>query len=207
MTLFLAAAAGTRVCIRPIPKIGRNAVASCEVTTTGCVEAARPVGEEGNGFNYLLDGLNAERVLVAAEALGTGRAALRRAVEYARERVVFGRPIGKNQGVAFPLAEAHARLHAAELVIRKAAWLIDNGQPARRAGERGQVARRRGRLRGRRRGHADPRRLRLRKGVPRRALLAGGAADAHRPDLAGDGAQLPRAARARPAAVVLGRRP
>jgi acyl-CoA dehydrogenase len=67
------------------------------------------VGEEGRGFSYLLDGLNAERILVAAEAIGIGRAALRAAVGYAKERVVFDRPIGMNQGVAFPLAQAHAR--------------------------------------------------------------------------------------------------
>jgi len=85
--------------------------------------------EEGKGFKYLLSGLNAERVLIASEALGIGRAALRRAVNYANERVIFGRPIGKNQGVAFPLAEAKMRLDAAELMIRKAAWLLDNDQP------------------------------------------------------------------------------
>jgi len=94
------------------------------------VDAADRVGEEGRGFTYLLDGLNAERVLVAAEALGTGRAALRRAVAYAKERVVFGRPIGQNQGISFPLAQAHAHLGAAELAIRQASWRIDNGLPA-----------------------------------------------------------------------------
>jgi acyl-CoA dehydrogenase len=87
------------------------------------------IGEEGRGFKYLLDGLNAERILIAAEALGIGRAALRRAVNYANERVVFGRPIGKNQGIAFPLAEARTRLDAAELMIRKAAWKLDQGLP------------------------------------------------------------------------------
>jgi acyl-CoA dehydrogenase len=87
------------------------------------------VGEEGEGFRYLLDGLNAERILIAAEALGIGRAALRRAVNYANERVIFDRPIGKNQGIAFPLAQARTQLDAAELMIKKAAWLIDNGKP------------------------------------------------------------------------------
>jgi acyl-CoA dehydrogenase len=119
------------VTIRPIPKVGRNAVASCEVSYDGLdVEASDRVGEEGRGFGYLLDGLNAERVLVAAEALGTGRAALRRAVSYARQRTVFGRPIGQNQGISFPLAEAHARLAAAELAIRQASWRIDHDLPA-----------------------------------------------------------------------------
>jgi acyl-CoA dehydrogenase len=128
LTLFVARLRDPAVTIRPIPKAGRNAVASCEVTYDGLfVEAADRVGDEGQGFYYLLDGLNAERVLVAAEALGTGRAALRRAVAYAGERTVFGRPIGQNQGIAFPLAAAHARLAAAALTIREAAWRIDAG--------------------------------------------------------------------------------
>jgi acyl-CoA dehydrogenase len=130
LTLFLARLRDPAVGIRPIPKAGRNAVASCEVSYEGLyVDAADRVGDEGQGFYYLLDGLNAERVLVAAEALGTGRAALRRAVAYAGERNVFGRPIGQNQGVAFPLAAAHARLAAAGLAIREAAWRIDAGLP------------------------------------------------------------------------------
>jgi acyl-CoA dehydrogenase len=130
LTLFVAGLKDPAVTIRPIPKVGRNAVASCEVAYDGLyVDAADRVGEEGRGFYYLLDGLNAERVLVASEALGTGRAALRRAVAYARERMVFGRPIGANQGIAFPLADAHARLGAAELVIRQASWRIDQGLP------------------------------------------------------------------------------
>jgi len=87
------------------------------------------VGDEGEGFRYLLDGFNPERILIAAEALGTGRAALRRAVAYANERIVFGRPIGQNQGLAFPLAEAHLRLRAAELAVREAAWRYDQGLP------------------------------------------------------------------------------
>ena len=75
------------------------------------------------------DSLNPERILVASEALGIGHASIKRAVRYANERVVFGRPIGKNQGIAFPLAEAHARLHAAELVIREASFRYDRGLP------------------------------------------------------------------------------
>jgi acyl-CoA dehydrogenase len=131
LTLFLAPLRDPAVTIRPIPKVGRNAVASCEVSYDGLrVPAADRVGAEGRGFRYLLDGLNAERVLVAAEALGTGRAALRRAVGYAKERIVFGRPIGQNQGVAFPLAQAHARLAAADLAIRHAAGRIDAGLPS-----------------------------------------------------------------------------
>ena len=138
LTLFVASLKDPAVGIRAIPKLGRNAVASCEVSYDGLyVDAADRVGEEGQGFRYLLDGLNAERVLVASEALGTGRAALRRAVSYASSRVVFGRPIGANQGIAFPLAEAHARLGAAALAIREASWRIDNGLPC---GEQANIA-------------------------------------------------------------------
>jgi acyl-CoA dehydrogenase len=130
MTLFLVDRHAPGVEARAIPKMGRNAVASCETTYDDVVvPVADRVGEEGRGFSYLLDGLNAERILIAAEAVGIGRAALRRAVAYANERVVFDRPIGKNQGIAFPLAEAHARLRAAELMVAEAARLIDAGQP------------------------------------------------------------------------------
>ena len=130
MTLLLAELQRPEVTISPIDKVGRNAVASCEVVYDDLpVQVSDRVGEEGKGFRYLLDGLNAERILVAAEALGIGRAAMRRAVDYANERVVFGRPIGMNQGVSFPLGEARMRLDAAELMIRKASWLIDRGLP------------------------------------------------------------------------------
>jgi acyl-CoA dehydrogenase len=130
MSLFLVDRHAPGVEARAIPKMGRNAVASCETTYDDVVVPVTDrVGEEGRGFAYLLDGLNAERILVAAEALGIGRAALRRAVAYANERVVFGRPIGKNQGIAFPLAEAHAKLRAAALMIREAARLLDAGLP------------------------------------------------------------------------------
>ena len=130
MTLLLAELQRPEVAISPIDKVGRNAVATCEVVYDDLpVPVTDRVGEEGRGFRYLLDGLNAERILVAAEALGIGRAAMRRAVAYANERVVFNRPIGMNQGVAFPLGEARMRLDAAELMIRKASWLIDHDQP------------------------------------------------------------------------------
>ena len=130
LTLLLADLQRDEVDISPIDKLGRNAVATCEVVYDDLpVDITDRVGDEGKGFKYLLSGLNAERVLIAAEALGIGRAAIRRAVDYANERVIFGRPIGKNQGIAFPLAEAKMRLDAAELMIRKASWLIDNNLP------------------------------------------------------------------------------
>jgi acyl-CoA dehydrogenase len=130
MSLFLVDRHAPGVDVRPIDKLGRNAVASCETRYDEVrVPIADRVGDEGRGFQYLLGGLNAERILIAAEALGIGRAALRRAVDYANERVVFDRPIGKNQGIAFPLAEAHAQLSAAALMVREAAWRIDAGLP------------------------------------------------------------------------------
>jgi acyl-CoA dehydrogenase len=128
MTLLLADLQSPHVDIRPIPKVGRNAVASCEVRYDDLpVSVEDRVGEEGKGFSYLLDGLNPERILVASEALGIGKAAIRRASEYAKTRRVFDRPIGANQGISFPLAEAHTRLHAAELAIREASWRYDQG--------------------------------------------------------------------------------
>jgi acyl-CoA dehydrogenase len=87
------------------------------------------VGEEGRGFEYILHGLNPERILIAAEAIGLGRAALTRAAAYARERVVFERPIGANQGIQHPLARCWMELEAAQLMTLKAAWLYDQGKP------------------------------------------------------------------------------
>ncbi len=130
LTLFLTDVKVDGVEIRPIKKMGRNAVTSNELFIDGMrIPAEDRVGEEGEGFRYILDGLNPERMLVAAEALGIGRAALRRATQYANEREVFGRPIGMNQGLQFPLADSLARLDAAELVLRKATWLYDHGKP------------------------------------------------------------------------------
>jgi acyl-CoA dehydrogenase len=93
------------------------------------VPAENLIGEEGQGFRYLLDGLNAERILIAAECIGDGRWFLERACRYARDRVVFGRPIGQNQGIQFPLARAYANVEAASLMVGKAAELFDLHQP------------------------------------------------------------------------------
>ncbi|WP_307818063.1 acyl-CoA dehydrogenase family protein [Janibacter endophyticus] len=133
LTLFLTDLDPDHVDIRPIRKMGRNAVTSNELFIDNLrVPAKDRVGEEGSGFRYILDGLNPERMLVAAEALGIGRAALRAGVKYGQDREVFGRPIGMNQGIQFPLADSLARLDAAELVLRKATWLYDNGMPCAR---------------------------------------------------------------------------
>ncbi|MBS0335097.1 MAG: acyl-CoA/acyl-ACP dehydrogenase [Proteobacteria bacterium] len=113
----------------PIPKMGRKAVESNAVFIDDLhVPADALVGEEGRGFYYLLEGLNPERVLIGAEAVGLGRAALKKAAAYARERVVFGRPIGQNQGIAHPLARVWAELEAANLMAFRAAALHDAGQ-------------------------------------------------------------------------------
>ena len=116
--------------VREIPKMGRHAVDSNQVFFDGLPVAEQDrIGEEGQGFKYLLHSLNPERVLLAAEAIGIGQQALRRAAKYARERVVFGRPIGQNQAIQHPLAESWAELEAAWLMTLRAAWLYDQGQP------------------------------------------------------------------------------
>jgi acyl-CoA dehydrogenase len=92
------------------------------------VPAGALVGDEGTGFRYLLDGLNAERILIAAECVGDGRWFIERATRYATDRVVFGRPIGQNQGVQFPIARAHVDIEAADLMRRRAAELFDRGE-------------------------------------------------------------------------------
>jgi len=93
------------------------------------IPAANLIGEEGSGFRYIIDGWNAERILIAAECIGDARWFIERAAAYAKERVVFGRPIGQNQGVQFPLARAHALAESADLLRWKAAWLFDAGKP------------------------------------------------------------------------------
>jgi len=116
--------------IREIAKMGRKAVDTNALFIDNLpVPKEDLIGEEGKGFYYLLDGLNPERILIAAEAIGIGRVALDRAARYARERVVFDRPIGQNQGIQHPLAEAWAKLAAVEALMFKAAWLYDTGQP------------------------------------------------------------------------------
>ena len=115
--------------VREIDKMGRAAVDSNQLFIDGLeVPLDDRIGEEGSGFKYLLHGLNPERVLVAAEAIGLGRAALRRAAAYAKERVVFDRPIGQNQAIQHPLAQCWMALEAADLMVFKAAWLYDHGE-------------------------------------------------------------------------------
>jgi acyl-CoA dehydrogenase len=133
MTLLFAPMDREHVRIRPIPKMGRNAVDTNELFIDELfVPEEDRVGAEGEGFRCILAGLNAERVIAANASIGIGRAAIRRATQYANERIVFGRPIGKNQGVQFPLAEALTRLDAADLMCQKAAWMLDNDIPCGR---------------------------------------------------------------------------
>jgi acyl-CoA dehydrogenase len=122
----LRAARGKGCEIRPIPTmINHN---TTEVFFDNLrIPADTLIGEEGKGFRYILDGMNAERVLIASEALGDGRYFIRRAVEYAKERVVFGNPIGRNQAIQHPIARAYAELEAAELMIRRAAATFQAG--------------------------------------------------------------------------------
>lgn len=128
LTLFYAPLDRAHVEIREIHKMGRAAVDSNMLFIDGLrVGADERIGAEGEGFKCLLHGLNPERILIAAEAVGLGRAALARAATYANERVVFGRPIGQNQAIQHPLAQAWARLEAADLMVFRAAALYDSG--------------------------------------------------------------------------------
>jgi acyl-CoA dehydrogenase len=121
-------AVGRGLTIRPIRTMMNHA--TTELFFDGLkVPVENLVGEEGKGFRYLLDGLNAERILIAAECIGDGRWFIERATKYAKERVVFGRPIGQNQGVQFPIARAHVNVEAADLMRIRAAELFDAGKP------------------------------------------------------------------------------
>jgi len=131
LTLFFAPMDRDRVTVRKIPKLGRNAVDTNELFIDELfVPDEDVIGEVGDGFRTILAGLNAERVISANAAIGIGRAALRRASQYATDRVVFGRPIGQNQAISHPLARALIQLDAADVMCQKAAWLIDNGKPS-----------------------------------------------------------------------------
>ena len=131
MTLFLTRLKGKQgVAISRIDKIMRNSVDSNEMVFENFeVFENEIVGEEGRGFRCLIDGLNPERIAVAQTAIGLGRGALNLTVQYAKDRIVFDRPIGKNQAVAHPLAESWIRLEAADLMTQKAAKLFDEGKP------------------------------------------------------------------------------
>lgn len=129
LSLFYTDLDRTKVQVREIEKLGRKAVDSNELFIDGLeIPVEDRIGEEGRGFEYILHGLNPERVLLAAEATGLGRVALQKAAAYAGERIVFDRPIGKNQGIQHPLAERWVDLEAGTLLYQRAAWLYDQGR-------------------------------------------------------------------------------
>lgn len=117
---------GSQLTINPIKTMMNHATTEVFINDLE-LSADALIGEEGKGFRYILDGMNAERILIAAECIGDGRFFIKRASAYASERVVFGKPIGANQGVQFPLARAHMAIEAADLMRWKAAWLYENG--------------------------------------------------------------------------------
>jgi len=124
----LRTAVGNGVTIQPIPTMINHHTAQVFFDNLR-VPVANRIGEEGEGFRYLLDSLNAERILIAAECIGDGDWFVERAVNYAKERIVFDRPIGQNQGIQFPIAKAHINLRAADLMRFQAATLFEQGQP------------------------------------------------------------------------------
>lgn len=127
LSLFYTTLDRNRIEVREIDKMGRKAVDSNQVFFDNLeVPVEDRIGEEGKGFEYILHGLNPERILIASEALGLGYAALRKATQYAKERVVFGRQIGQNQAIQHPLAQSRMSLDAAHLMVMNAAWRYDN---------------------------------------------------------------------------------
>jgi acyl-CoA dehydrogenase len=130
LSLFYTKFDRSRIRVREIEKMGRKAVDSNELFIEDFeVPVEDRIGEEGKGFACILHGMNPERVLIAAEAVGLGLCAIKRATRYANERIVFGRPIGQNQSIQHPLAKCWVELEAARLLTMKAAWLYDAGQP------------------------------------------------------------------------------
>jgi acyl-CoA dehydrogenase len=129
LTLFYTDLDRSRIEVREIEKLGRKCVDSNELFIDGLeIPVEDRIGEEGKGFQYILHGFNPERMLIAAEAVGLGRVAINLAAQYANERIVFDRPIGRNQAIQHPLAQRWMELEAANLMILKAAWLYDNDQ-------------------------------------------------------------------------------
>ena len=130
ITIFYTDLDRSKIDVHRIPKMGRKAVDSNSIFIDGLfIPDSDRIGEEGKGFGYILHSLNPERLLVAAEAVAIGQDALRRATKYARERIVFNRPIGQNQGIQHPLAERWMALEAAWAMVMKGAWLYDQHQP------------------------------------------------------------------------------
>jgi len=130
LSLFYTDFDRNKISVHEIEKMGRKAVDSNELFIDGLeIPLEDRIGEEGKGFEYILHGMNPERILIAGEAIGLGRVALKKATDYAKERIVFNRPIGQNQGIQHPLAVCWSELEAAWLMVMSAAWQYDNNQP------------------------------------------------------------------------------
>ncbi|PHR48238.1 acyl-CoA dehydrogenase family protein [Cycloclasticus sp.] len=130
LSLFYTDFDRNKISVHEIEKMGRKAVDSNELFIDGLeIPVEDRIGEEGKGFEYILHGMNPERILIAGEAIGLGRVALKKATDYAKERIVFNRPIGQNQGIQHPLAVCWSELEAAWLMVMSAAWQYDNNQP------------------------------------------------------------------------------
>ena len=204
LSLFYADMDRSRIAVHEIEKMGRKAVDSNELFITDFeIPAEDRIGEEGRGFEYILHGMNPERVLIAAEAVGLGKLALSRAAAYAKQRIVFNRPIGQNQAIQHPLAKNWIDLEAAWLMTLSAAWQYDQGISVRPGGECREISRGGSRFPCLRAGGDDPRRLRLRQGISRRALSARSHDPAHRADQPATHSQLHRRESAGPAEVIL----
>lgn len=129
LSLFYTDFDRNKISVHEIEKMGRKAVDSNELFIDGLeIPLEDRIGEEGKGFEYILHGMNPERILIAGEAIGLGRIALKKATDYAKERIVFNRPIGQNQGIQHPLAVCWSELEAAWLMVMSAAWQYDNNQ-------------------------------------------------------------------------------
>ena len=208
MSIFivdLREAIGKGMTVRPIPNMVNHETNELFFDNLE-IPAENLIGEEGKGFKYILDGLNAERTLIAAECIGDGYWFIDRVTKYAKERVVFGRPIGQNQGVQFPIAEAYIEVEAANLMRFKACALFDAHQPCGAEANMAKYLAAKASWEAGQRLPAVPRRLRLRLRIRRRAQVPRDAAVPGRADLDQPDPHLRRRARARPAALVLMRR-
>ena len=193
-----------RVAVHEIEKLGRKAVDSNELFFENFeIPVEDRIGEEGRGFEYILHGMNPERILIAAEAVGLGKIALKRATDYAKSRIVFNRPIGKNQAIQHPLAKNWMELEAAWLMVMSAGWQYDQGLPCGPAANAAKYLAGRSRLPGLRAGGDDAWRFWLCQGISCRALPAGIADPAHRPDQPAAHSQLHCREGAGPAEIVL----
>ena len=190
--------------VREIEKMGRKAVDSNQVFIDALpVPAEDRIGAEGKGFEYILHGMNPERVLIACEAIGLGRVALERASAYARDRIVFDRPIGKNQSIQHPLAQCWMALEAANLMVFKAASLYDANQPCGAEANAAKYLAGEACFDACQTAVHDAWRHGLRKGISRRALSARSADRPHRAGQPADDPELHRREGARHAEVVL----